>query len=148
MTSATMTMTMRAVTQDRYGDAKVLRVAEVARPTVGDHEVLVHVRAAGLDRGTQHLMTGTPYAVRLALGLRRPRQPISGRDVAGTVAQVGSAVTRFAVGDEVYGMASGSFVLWPPSPLFAAGFLVGFVVMLLREKRVFVRPELTCIECR
>jgi NADPH:quinone reductase-like Zn-dependent oxidoreductase len=104
-----MTATMRAVTQDRYGDADVLRVAEVPRPTIGDHEVLIRVSAAGLDRGTEHLMTGTPYAVRLALGLRRPRQPIAGRDVAGTVAQVGSAVTRFAVGDEVYGMAGGSF---------------------------------------
>jgi NADPH:quinone reductase-like Zn-dependent oxidoreductase len=109
MTSTTVTTTMRAVTQDRYGDAEVLRVSEVARPAVGDHEVLVRVSAAGLDRGTQHLMTGTPYAVRLALGLRRPRQPIAGRDVAGTVEQVGSAVTRFAVGDEVYGMAGGSF---------------------------------------
>jgi NADPH:quinone reductase-like Zn-dependent oxidoreductase len=109
MTSTTVTTTMRAVTQDRYGDAEVLRVSEVARPAVGDHEVLVRVSAAGLDRGTQHLMTGTPYAVRLALGLRRPRQPIAGRDVAGTVEEVGSAVTRFAVGDEVYGMAGGSF---------------------------------------
>ena len=109
MTSTTTSTTMRAVTQDGYGDAEVLRVAEVARPTVGDHEVLVRVSAAGLDRGTQHLMTGTPYAVRLALGLRRPRQPIAGRDVAGTVTQVGSAVTRFGVGDEVYGMAGGSF---------------------------------------
>jgi len=109
MTSTTTSTTMRAVTQDRYGGAEVLRVTDVARPLVGDHEVLVRVSAAGLDRGTQHLMTGTPYAVRLALGLRRPRQPIAGRDVAGTVAQVGSAVTRFAVGDEVYGMAGGSF---------------------------------------
>ena len=109
MTSTTVTTTMRAVTQDRYGDAEVLRVAEVPRPRVGDHEVLVRVRAAGLDRGTQHLMTGKPYAVRLAIGLVRPRQPISGRDVAGTVDQVGAAVTRFAVGDEVYGMAGGSF---------------------------------------
>src|SRR6478609_10031814 len=109
MTSTTTSTTMRAVTQDRYGGAEVLRVTDVARPLVGDHEVLVRVSAAGLDRGTQHLMTGTPYAMRLALGLRRPRQPIAGRDVAGTVAQVGSAVTRFAVGDEVYGMAGGSF---------------------------------------
>jgi NADPH:quinone reductase-like Zn-dependent oxidoreductase len=109
MTSTTMTTTMRAVTQDRYGDAEVLRVAEMPRPSVGDNEVLVRVRAAGLDRGTQHLMTGKPYAVRLAIGLGRPRQPISGRDVAGTVDRVGAAVTRFAVGDEVYGMAGGSF---------------------------------------
>jgi NADPH:quinone reductase-like Zn-dependent oxidoreductase len=67
------------------------------------------VRAAGLDRGTWHLMTGTPYALRLAFGLRRPRNPVAGRDVAGTVVGVGPDVTRFAVSDEVYGVAPGSF---------------------------------------
>jgi NADPH:quinone reductase-like Zn-dependent oxidoreductase len=71
--------------------------------------VLIQVRAAGLDRGTEHLMTGKPYAVRLALGMSRPRNPIPGRDVAGVVVEVGAAVTRFAVGDEVYGVAPGSF---------------------------------------
>ena len=69
----------------------------------------MQVHAAGLDRGTEHLMTGKPYAMRLGFGLRRPKNPVSGRDVAGTVAQVGSSVTRFAVGDEVYGVAPGSF---------------------------------------
>ncbi|MET0520740.1 MAG: NAD(P)-dependent alcohol dehydrogenase [Jiangellaceae bacterium] len=108
-TSTTPMTTMRAVVQDRYGSAGVLRVARVARPVIADHEVLVRVHAAGLDRGTEHLMTGKPYAVRLAVGLRRPRNPISGRDLAGTVVKLGSAVTRFAVGDEVYGIASGSF---------------------------------------
>jgi NADPH:quinone reductase-like Zn-dependent oxidoreductase len=67
------------------------------------------VHAAGLDRGTEHVMTGKPYAARLAFGIRRPRNPVLGRDVAGTVAEVGSSVTRFAVGDEVYGIAAGSF---------------------------------------
>jgi NADPH:quinone reductase-like Zn-dependent oxidoreductase len=67
------------------------------------------VHAAGLDRGTWHLMTGTPYAVRLATGLRRPRQPVPGLDLAGTVVAVGAAVTRFAVGDEVYGIGTGTF---------------------------------------
>jgi NADPH:quinone reductase-like Zn-dependent oxidoreductase len=76
---------------------------------IADHEVLVRVRAAGLDRGTEHLMTGKPYVMRLGFGLRRPKNPVSGRDVAGTVARVGSSVTRFAVGDEVYGIAPGSF---------------------------------------
>jgi NADPH:quinone reductase-like Zn-dependent oxidoreductase len=84
-------------------------VDRVPRPVIGDHEVLVQVRAAGLDRGTEHLMTGKPYAMRLGFGVRRPRNPVSGRDVAGTVAEVGAAVTRFAVGDEVYGVAPGSF---------------------------------------
>jgi NADPH:quinone reductase-like Zn-dependent oxidoreductase len=100
---------MRAVVQDRYGSSEVLRLADVARPAIGDREVLVRVHAAGLDRGTEHVMTGKPYAVRLAMGMRRPRNPVPGRDVAGTVVEVGSSVTRFAVGDEVYGIAPGSF---------------------------------------
>jgi len=101
--------TMRAVVQDGYGSSEVLRVARVPRPAVGDRQVLVEVRAAGLDRGTEHLMTGTPYAMRLGFGLRRPRNPVLGRDVAGTVLRVGASVTRFAPGDEVYGVAPGSF---------------------------------------
>ena len=106
---ATATPTMRAVVQDRYGSSEVLRLAEIPRPGVTAHEVLVRVRAAGLDRGTEHLMTGKPYVMRFGFGVRRPKNPVSGRDVAGTVAAVGSAVTRFAVGDEVYGIAPGSF---------------------------------------
>jgi len=108
-TTAAATTTMRAVVQDRYGSSEVLRLADVARPAIGDREVLVRVHAAGLDRGTEHVMTGKPYAVRLAMGARRPRNPVPGRDVAGTVVEVGSSVTRFAVGDEVYGIAPGSF---------------------------------------
>lgn len=105
----TETATMRAITQERYGGSEVLHLAQVPVPVVGDGEVLVRVHAAGLDRGTEHLMTGKPYAVRLAMGLRRPRNPIPGRDVAGTVVETGPGVTRFAPGDEVYGVAPGSF---------------------------------------
>jgi NADPH:quinone reductase-like Zn-dependent oxidoreductase len=101
--------TMRAITQSRYGGSEVLHLARVPRPAVGAGEVLVRVHAAGLDRGTEHLMTGKPYAMRLGFGLRRPKNPVSGRDVAGTVVEVGASVTRFAVGDEVYGVAPGSF---------------------------------------
>lgn len=100
---------MRAITQNQYGNADVLNLAQVPVPTVGPDEVLVKVHAAGLDRGTEHLMNGKPYALRLAMGLRRPRQPVLGRDVAGSVSAVGSSVTQFAVGDEVYGVAPGSF---------------------------------------
>ena len=100
---------MRAVTQRRYGTSEVLQLARVARPTFEADQVLVQVRAAGLDRGTEHLMTGKPYAMRLGVGLRRPRNAVLGRDVAGIVAEVGSSVTRFRVGDEVYGVAPGSF---------------------------------------
>jgi NADPH:quinone reductase-like Zn-dependent oxidoreductase len=107
---------MRAVVQDRYGNAEVLRLGTVDIPAPGPHEVLLKVHAAGLDRGTEHLMTGKPYLVRLGTGLRRPRNPVSGRDVAGTVVAVGEAVTRFAPGDEVYGVAPGSFAEYAVGP--------------------------------
>ena len=99
---------MSAVVQDGYGTSDILRLAQVARPEVGPGEVLISVRAAGLDRGTVHLMEGKPRLLRLVFGLRTPKQPVIGRDVAGTVVQVGSGVTRFAVGDEVFGVAPGS----------------------------------------
>lgn len=101
--------TMRAITQARYGTSDVLRLAQVPRPTPRERQVLIRVRAAGLDRGTEHLMTGKPYAMRLGFGLRGPRNPVPGRDVAGIVAEVGPAVTAFTPGDEVYGVAPGSF---------------------------------------
>ncbi len=102
--------TMRAIVQHRYGSVDELKLARVARPEVAENEVLVRVHAAGLDRGTWHLMAGKPYLLRiLGFGFRRPKNPVPGIDVAGTVAAVGSAVTRFAVADEVFGMSRGSF---------------------------------------
>jgi NADPH:quinone reductase-like Zn-dependent oxidoreductase len=108
--TATAPAAMRAIVQDTYGTAAVLQLAQVARPSIGDDEVLVRVRAAGLDRGTWHLMTGQPYLMRImGFGLRAPKNRVPGLDVAGTVAEVGSAVTGFAVGDEVFGISRGSF---------------------------------------
>jgi NADPH:quinone reductase-like Zn-dependent oxidoreductase len=100
---------MRAAVREDYGTADVVRVAQVPRPSPGDGEVLVEVRAAGLDRGTLHLLTGLPLLGRLAFGLRRPRNPVLGMELAGTVVAVGPDVSRFAVGDEVYGTGRGSF---------------------------------------
>jgi NADPH:quinone reductase-like Zn-dependent oxidoreductase len=101
---------MSAIVQDAYGDAGVLRHEQVDRPSVAAGEVLVRVRAAGLDRGTWHLMTGKPYLMRIAgMGLRRPKDRIIGRDLAGTVAAIGTGVTGFAVGDEVFGVGRGTF---------------------------------------
>ncbi len=108
--------TMRAVVQRRYGGPEVMDLEDVPLPTTGAHEVLVRVHAAGVDRGTDHLLTGKPYAARLALGLRQPRQPVCGRDVAGTVVDVGAAVTRLKVGDEVHGVAPGSFAEYAAGP--------------------------------
>ena len=100
---------MRAITQHRYGGTETLQLTEIEAPTPGPDEVLVRVRAAGVDRGTWHLMAGQPYAVRLAFGLRRPKFPVVGRDVAGVVDRVGADVTSFAIGDEVIGTADGSY---------------------------------------
>ena len=96
--------TMTAIVQDEYGSAPedVLRLAEVARPTIDDDEVLVRVRAASVDRGTWHVMAGLPYPIRLAgFGFRRPKALNPGRSVAGTVEAVGRDVTGFQPGDEV-----------------------------------------------
>jgi NADPH:quinone reductase-like Zn-dependent oxidoreductase len=101
--------TMMAVVQDRYGSTDRLRVERIARPHPAPSEVLLRVHAAGLDRGTWHLMTGRPYMMRLVLGFRGPKDRVPGRDVAGVVTAVGSAVTRFAVGDRVFGIGRGSF---------------------------------------
>lgn len=100
---------MRAIVQDRYGTAEVLRLEQIPRPQIASAEVLLRVRSAGVARGTWHLMTGKPYAGRLVFGLRRPKLRVPGMDVAGTVVAVGSAVTRFAEGDEVFGFGKGSF---------------------------------------
>jgi NADPH:quinone reductase-like Zn-dependent oxidoreductase len=100
---------MRAIVQDTYGSAEVLRLTDIARPTPADDEVLLQVRAAGLDRGAWHLMRGRPFLARVAFGLTRPKNPVPGTEVAGTVVAVGSAVTRFATGDEVFGVGRGAF---------------------------------------
>jgi NADPH:quinone reductase-like Zn-dependent oxidoreductase len=103
------TTSMRAVMHETYGAAEVLQVGQTARPVPGPQELLVRVHAAGLDRGVWHTMTGTPHAGRLAFGLRRPKNPILGLDVAGTVVTLGPGVTRFSEGDEVYGFGQGTF---------------------------------------
>jgi NADPH:quinone reductase-like Zn-dependent oxidoreductase len=101
---------MRAIVQDSYGSVDVLRLAEIDKPDIAPNEVLVQVHAAGLDRGTWHSMTGQPYLMRImGFGFRRPKNPVSGLDVAGTVVTVGAEVTRFQAGDEVFGIARGSF---------------------------------------
>jgi NADPH:quinone reductase-like Zn-dependent oxidoreductase len=105
----TIPSTMNAAMQDRYGDAGVIYVDRRPVPEIAEDEVLVRVGAAGVDRGTWHLLTGRPYLVRLAIGLRRPRVAVLGRDVAGTVVATGSAVRRLAIGDAVFGVATGSF---------------------------------------
>ncbi len=103
-------VTMLAITQDKFGSADVLTCGRIPRPAIADDEVLIRVHAAGVDRGALHLMTGRPYLLRiLGFGFRRPKNPVLGREVAGVVAAVGSKVTRFAAGDDVFGIGEGTF---------------------------------------
>ncbi len=104
--------TMTAIVHDEYGDAPedVLRLSQVAKPTIAADEVLVRVHAASVDRGTWHIMAGLPYPIRVAgFGLRRPKHLNPGRSLAGTVEAVGAGVTGFGPGDEVFGSCDGSF---------------------------------------
>lgn len=100
---------MKAVIHSRYGDPEVLHVTLLERPVPQKNEVLIRVKAAGLDYGQWHLMSGTPYLMRLATGLTKPAQRVLGRDVSGVVEAVGAEVTRFKVGDAVFGAAARTF---------------------------------------
>lgn len=100
---------MKAITHSRYGSPEVLQVTTLERPVPQKNEVLIRVMAAGLDYGQWHLMAGKPHVMRLATGLTKPKQPVLGMDLSGVVEAVGAEVTRFKVGDAVFGAASRTF---------------------------------------
>src|SRR5918992_820994 len=100
---------MKAIVQDRYGSADVLEFRDIEDPVVGESDVLVRVHAAGCGPDVWHLMAGLPYFVRLMPGFYKIKGRVLGRDVAGTVEAVGAKVTGFRPGDEVMGIAEGSF---------------------------------------
>ncbi len=102
--------TMKAIVRDRYGAPDVLELRDVPVPQIGDDEVLVRVRAAGLDRGAWHIMAGLPYLIRIAgYGLRRPKTAGLGSEMAGIVEAIGGKVTGLQPGDAVFGTCRGSF---------------------------------------
>jgi len=101
---------MKAVVQDEYGAPEVLSLREIDPPVAGDDELLIRVHAAGLDQGVWHVMAGMPYMVRLmGFGVRAPKTAVRGTEVAGVVEAAGRNVTRFAPGDEVFGVGDGTF---------------------------------------
>ena len=109
--------TMQAIVQDGYGSADVLRLASIVRPEIADNEVLVRVRAAGVHIGDWHLMMGQPYLMRImGFGFRAPKSRVRGLDLAGTIEATGKDVTRFRVGEEVFGSGEGSFAEYAPAP--------------------------------
>lgn len=101
---------MKAIVQDTYGSPDVLELRDIERPTPGDGDVLVRMRAASVNPQDWHIMRASPFIVRMSgFGLRTPTKPIRGTDVAGQVETVGPNVTRFRPGDDVFGWCEGAF---------------------------------------
>jgi len=100
---------MKAIVYRNYGSPDVLKCEEIEKPTAGDDEVLIKVRAASVNPLDWHCMRGTPYLVRIMTGLRKPKITRLGVDVAGQVEAVGRNVTQFKPGDEVFGACRGAF---------------------------------------
>lgn len=100
---------MKAIVHRCYGDAEVLKLESIEKPSVGDDEVLVRVHASAVNPLDYHYMHGTPYLVRLEAGFGAPTNPRAGVDFAGTVEAVGKNVTRFHAGDDVFGGRTGAF---------------------------------------
>ena len=107
---------MKAISQDRYGSAAVLESTDATMPDIGDDQVLLRVHAAGVNPADWAIMSGLPYIARPAYGLRKPKAGVRGTDVSGTVEAVGSHVTRFKPGDEVFGSADGSYAEFAAAP--------------------------------
>jgi NADPH:quinone reductase-like Zn-dependent oxidoreductase len=107
---------MKAIIYTRYGSPDVLQLKEIEKPAPGDRDVLVKIRAASANPLDWHLMRADPFLVRLGGGLRQPKNPRLGADVAGYVEAVGKNVTQFQPGDEVFGAGIGSFAEYAALP--------------------------------
>src|SRR4051794_21573670 len=99
---------MKAIVQDRYGEAEVLHLEDIDQPQAGSGEVLLSVQAASLFAGDWHYMAGMPLAFRPASGLTKPKIRVRGRDVAGRIEAVGLDVSGFEVGEDGHGICDGA----------------------------------------
>jgi NADPH:quinone reductase-like Zn-dependent oxidoreductase len=99
---------MKAIVQDRYGGPEALELAEIDRPPLGDRDALVRMHAASIHFGDQMIMRGKPKLFRPIYGFGKPRSRVPGLDIAGTVEAVGTGVTRFGPGEEVFGTCTGA----------------------------------------
>ena len=132
---------MKAVTFDHYGSAERLRVVDVPTPAIGDHDVLVAVRAAAINPLDWHVMTGLPYVARAQFGVRGPKVTRIGVDLAGRVDAIGSRVTRWSPGDEVFGFTDGETPDQAESELGACAEYVA-----VPEDSVVSKPETVTFE--
>ncbi len=107
---------MKAMIQHRYGSAEVLEARDIDKPLIGDGDVLVRVHAASIHLGDWVLMTGSPFVMRFATGLRKPKNQVPGTDVAGMVEAVGKDVKGLRAGDAVFGWCAGAFAEYAAAP--------------------------------
>src|SRR3954453_19038880 len=107
---------MQAMVQETYGTADVMHLREIATPEIGASDVQIHVRAASIHVGDWILMTGSPFVMRFVTGLRKPKNPVPGTDVSGTVEAVGNNVRTLRPGDEVFGWCTGAFAEYAVGP--------------------------------
>ena len=107
---------MKAIVQHRYGGPEALELAEIDRPPLGDRDALVRVHAASIHFGDQMIMRGKPKLFRPIYGLGKPRNRVPGLDIAGTVEAVGTGVTRFGPGEEVFGTCTGALAEYVGTP--------------------------------
>src|SRR5579864_3904165 len=107
---------MKAVVQDAYGPPESLQLEEVDRPVMGAGDVLLQVRAAGVNPLDWHFVRGTPFVARMAMGMPKPKVKRRGVDVAGRVESVGANVTQLRPGDDVLGWCEGAFAEYAAAP--------------------------------
>lgn len=107
---------MKAIIQEKYGTIDVLLASDIEKPLVGDNDVLIRVQAASVHLGDWILITGRPYVMRMATGLRRPKNSVPGTDVSGVVETVGKDVRRLRPGDAVFGWCQGAFAEYAAAP--------------------------------
>src|SRR5438552_16831387 len=102
-TASVQLATMKAIVENQYGTSEVLELQDIARHDIGEGEVLVRVRAAGVNPADWAIVGGLPYIARPLYGMGKPKNPVRGTDVAGEVEAVGAGVTRIRPGDQVFG---------------------------------------------
>jgi len=107
---------MKAFVHNAYGPPSQLELADVPLPVPADDEVLIRVKAAATNPADWHMITGKPYIARAQMGLRRPKTPIRGLDLAGVIEEAGKDVTAFKVGDAVFGEIGGGYAEYTTSP--------------------------------
>jgi len=107
---------MKAFVQETYGSADVMQLNEIDKPLVGDGAALVRVHAMSVNPADWHAISGTPFIARLAFGVRKPKNPVPGTDLAGVVEAVGKDVTKLRPGDEVFGWSIGAFAEYACTP--------------------------------